>query len=193
MIFSAAFKVYSTVSARRFMTDLNAASELGLIDRTPHYNSIFNVLDRESLTPILHDLIARSALPLKSLEEQFAVDSTGFGVQSFYRHYSAKYGHDQISRDYLKLHAMIGTKTNVITAAVITDRNTHDAPVMPNLINNTVGRFTVKEISADNGYPAAKTSARLWASGRLRSWRSRQTRLARASRPSGTRRSTSSR
>jgi hypothetical protein len=83
MLFAAAFKVYSTVSARRFMTDLSTAQTLGFIDKTPHYNSIFNVLDRESLTPILKELITRSALPLRALETDFAVDSTGFGVQSF--------------------------------------------------------------------------------------------------------------
>ena len=46
MIFAAAFKVYSTVSARRFMTDLRTQPTLGMIDQTPHYNSIFNVLDK---------------------------------------------------------------------------------------------------------------------------------------------------
>ena len=34
------------------MTDLRGATSLGMIDKTPHYNSIFNVLDRESLTPL---------------------------------------------------------------------------------------------------------------------------------------------
>lgn len=42
MIFSATFKVYSTVSARRFMTDLREAQGKGFITKTPHYNSIFN-------------------------------------------------------------------------------------------------------------------------------------------------------
>ena len=65
MIFAATYKVYSTVSGRRFMTDLKAATDNGFIDKTPHYNSIFNVLDRESLTPVLQELITRSALPLK--------------------------------------------------------------------------------------------------------------------------------
>jgi transposase len=156
MIFSAAFKVYSTVSARRFMSDLRGATELGLIDRTPHYNSIFNVLDRESLTPILTELITRSALPLKSLDTNFAVDSTGFGTQCFYRHFSMKYGHDQYSRDYLKLHAMIGTKTNVVVAAVVTDRNTHDSPVLPELAATTAQHFDVEQISADKGYSSHK-------------------------------------
>ncbi len=45
MIFSATFKVYSTVSARRFMCDLRDAHGKGFIAKTPHYNSIFNYLE----------------------------------------------------------------------------------------------------------------------------------------------------
>jgi hypothetical protein len=41
-IFSVAFKVYSTVSGRRFMSDLREAKMRGFISKTPHYNSIFN-------------------------------------------------------------------------------------------------------------------------------------------------------
>jgi transposase len=134
------------------MSDLRAAAASGLIDRSPHYNSIFNILERESLTPILHALITRSALPLRALETDFAVDSTGFGLQAFYRHFSAKYGHDQFSRDYLKLHVMVGTKTNVITAAAVTDRNTHDAPMLPGLVAETANNFEIAQVSADKGY-----------------------------------------
>jgi transposase len=156
MLFAAAFKVYSTVSARRFMTDLSTAQTLGFIDKTPHYNSIFNVLDRESLTPILKELITRSALPLRALETDFAVDSTGFGVQSFYRHYSAKYGHDQIARDFLKLNAIIGVRTNVIAAAEVTDRCTHDSPILPGLVETTAQHFDVQEVSADKAYSGVR-------------------------------------
>jgi len=165
MLFAAAFKVYSTVSARRFMTDLSSAQALGFIDKTPHYNSIFNVLDRESLTPILQELITRSALPLHSLESEFAVDSTGFGLQSFYRHYSAKYGHDQMARDFLKLHAIIGTKTNVITAAQVTDRNTHDSPMLPALVETTAQQFTVAQVSADKAYSSHRNLETITAIG----------------------------
>ena len=152
MLFSAAFKVYSTVSARRFMTDLRAAADLGMIDKTPHYNSIFNVLDREDLTPILSELITRSAMPLKGLETQFAVDSTGFGTQSFYRHFSAKYGREQVTRDFIKLHAIIGARTNVIAAAKVTGREIGDAPVLPELAQTTAQNFTMEQVSADKGY-----------------------------------------
>jgi DDE family transposase/SWIM zinc finger len=152
MIFSACFKVYSTVSGRRFMSDLKTATNLGLIDRTPHYNSIFNVLDKESLTPILHDLITRAALPLKALETDFAVDSTGFGLQSFYRHFSAKYGRETERRKFLKVHACIGTKTNVVTAVKVTDEHDGDAPMLPALVTETAERFNVERVSADKAY-----------------------------------------
>jgi transposase len=165
MLFAAAYKVYSTVSARRFMTDLRAAAVKGDIDRVPHYNSIFNVLDREALTPILCDLITRSALPLKGLETQFAVDSTGFGTQCFYRHYNAKYGHDQYSRDYLKLHAIVGTKTNVVAAAHVTDRDTHDSPILPQLSQTAAQHFNVEQISADKGYSSHKNVSAIAALG----------------------------
>lgn len=152
MIFSAAFKVYSTVSGRRFMTDLRTATSLGMIDKTPHYNSIFNVLDKESLTPILQELITRAALPLRALETDFAVDSSGFGLQSFYRHFSAKYGRDTERRKFLKVHAMIGTKTNVVTSVVVTDEHDGDAPMLPALVTDTAGQFNAERVSADKAY-----------------------------------------
>jgi hypothetical protein len=98
---------------------------------------VLNVLDREDLTPILENLITRAALPLRDMETQFAIDSTGFGTQCFYRHFTAKYGHEQTYRDYVKLHAVIGTKTNVIAAAKVTDRNGADSPNLPALATKT--------------------------------------------------------
>jgi hypothetical protein len=44
-LFAATFKVYSTVSGRRFMSDLRESKERGFIEKVPHYNSIFNYLE----------------------------------------------------------------------------------------------------------------------------------------------------
>jgi transposase len=151
-LFSACFKVYSTASSRRFMTDLRAAHAAGLVTRPWHFNTVLKVIEDESLTPILHDLIAASAAPLKSVESTFAVDSTGFGTQSFYRHYSAKYGHDQIWRDFMKLHALIGTKTNVIAAVTVTGRDHHDSPQFRPLMEAGVQTFNIERVVADKGY-----------------------------------------
>jgi transposase len=152
MIFAAAFKVYSTVSGRRFMTDLRAACEQGLIDQTPHYNSIFNVIESESLTPILHDLITASSLPLKEVEQDFAADSTGFGTSQFFRYYSMKYRGEVEHHDWVKCHAMIGVKTNIVTAVAITERNANDYPQLYGLVNATSRNFTMREVSADKAY-----------------------------------------
>src|SRR5579863_5453888 len=65
MIFSSTFKIYSTFSGRRFMSDLRESKERGYIGTTPHYNSIFRYLESDALTPILSDLVIQSSLPLK--------------------------------------------------------------------------------------------------------------------------------
>src|SRR5258708_12025689 len=68
MIFSATFKIYSTFSGRRFMSDLREANQRGYICKAPHYNSSFRYLEDESLTPILQTLSTHIVLPLKALE-----------------------------------------------------------------------------------------------------------------------------
>jgi len=152
MLFAAAFKVYSTVSGRRFMTDLRHAQEQGLIERTPHYNSIFNVIEDETLTPILHDLITTSAAPLKEVEQDFAVDSTGFGTSQFFRYYSIKYQGEVEAHDWIKAHAMVGVKTNVVTAVRITERHGADFNELHPLAHKTAETFTMREVSADKAY-----------------------------------------
>jgi len=39
VVFAACYKVFSTLSGRRFMTDLRDAAQAGLISRVPHFNS----------------------------------------------------------------------------------------------------------------------------------------------------------
>lgn len=152
-VFSACFKVYSTVSSRRFMTDLRDAHAAGLVSRPWHFNTVLKVIEDPAITPTLYDLVSASAAPLQSVESHFAIDSTGFGTQCFYRHYSAKYGHDQYSRDYIKLHAMVGTTTNVIAAASITDRDAHDSlQFQPLLRTGARSGFNIREVSADKAY-----------------------------------------
>ena len=54
IIFAAAYKTYSTVSGRRFVSDLRDALAKGYISRMPSYNSIFDYFKMESLTPYLN-------------------------------------------------------------------------------------------------------------------------------------------
>jgi len=152
-IFSATFKVYSTVSGRRFMSDLRAAHDRGHVSRVPCYNSIFNVMDAEETDGVLDRLIVESALPLKALESSFACDSSGFSASRFDRWFDHKHGKQQIKRSWVKAHIMCGVKTNVVTALEIHGRDANDSPLLPPLLNATTGQgFDVQEVSGDLGY-----------------------------------------
>jgi transposase len=151
-VFSVVYKVYSTRSGRRFSCDLDDAKERGLIDRVPHYNSCFRYIENPALFPVLTDLIERTALPLKAVESQFAVDSTGFAYSRFVRWYSIKYNRFTAEKQWIKAHLCCGVKTNIVTAVEIHGRDTNDVPVLPALVDTTAKNFTMKEVSADKGY-----------------------------------------
>lgn len=151
-IFAACFKVYSTVSARRFMTDLREAHEQGMISKTPHFNSVLNALENPELTPILHDLIIETSAPLKAVETDFACDSTGFMASRITRWFDHKYGKPRYQHDWVKVHVMVGVKTNVVTAVEIHGKLAQDAPQLPALANRTAQTFTLREVSADKAY-----------------------------------------
>src|ERR1041385_8209134 len=156
MIFSSTYKIYSTVSGRRFATDLREAKQRGYLSCLPHYNSVFRYLESEALTPYLYELIALSAQPLTSVEEDFAVDSSGFSTGQFMRWLDVKYGKEEDRRQWLKLHLTCGVKTNIVTAVQVSDGYAHDYPFFKGLIDRTaeIG-FKMKEVSADKGYLGA--------------------------------------
>lgn|ERR1700733_4649481 len=151
-VFNAVFKVYSTVSQRRFMSDLREAQRRGLISKVPHFNSISNYLENPELMPILRELIHQSALPLKAVETDFAVDSSGFTTCHFTRWYDHKYGVVKQQHDWVKCHIMCGVKTNIVTAVEIHGRNTNDCKLLPALVETTAENFQIAEVSADKGY-----------------------------------------
>jgi transposase len=152
MVFSSALKVYSTVSGRRFMGDLDTALEKGYIARIPHYNSVFAYMENPDLTPILKRLVEVSSAPLKAVESSFAVDSSGFSASRFDRWYSEKYGKEKSKRQWVKAHLMCGVKTNVVTSVEITPSNANDSPYLAPLVDSTAKRFDIQEVSADKAY-----------------------------------------
>jgi len=155
-IFCACFKVYSTVSARRFMTDLREAQAKGFIRKTPHFNTIFNYLEDKHLTPILRELITRSSLPLNTVETDFAVDSSGFSTSRFVRWFDHKYGVARQEHDWVKVHLMCGVRTNVVTSVEIRDRRAADTKSLPYLVDMTAENFALREVSADKAYASAR-------------------------------------
>ena len=151
-LFAVTFKIYSTFSGRRFISDLTDAQAKGYISKTPHFNSIFNYLENPALTPILTELIVQSSLPLRAVETDFAVDSTGFTTSRFVRWFDHKYGAVRQEHDWVKCHIMCGVKTNVVTAVEIHDRNASDTKLLPPMVETTAKNFKIAEVSADKGY-----------------------------------------
>ncbi|MGD0443036.1 MAG: transposase [Edaphobacter sp.] len=154
-LFSAVFKVYSTVSGRRFMSDLTDAQGKGYIQKVPHFNTIFNYLEMPQLKSVLTGLIVESSLPLASVDTDFAVDSTGFGSNRFTTWYETKYGSVN-QHDWVKTHICCGVKTNVVTAVEISERNSHDAPFFPQLVRATAENFDIQKVLADKGYTSSR-------------------------------------
>ena len=120
-------------------------------------NKVNVILETPEITPYLHDLIIRSGLPLRAVETDFAVDSSGFSVSKFVRWFDEKYGRERSGKDWVKVHLCVGVKTGVVTGAAIYDRDANDCPILPELVRATAKNFTVGEVSAGKGYLSAET------------------------------------
>ena len=152
MIFCIAMKTYTRLSSRRLISDLEIANKLHYISRVPHFTTVMKYYDEEEVTPLLLELIKLSALPLKQVETEFAVDSSGFSTSVFGRWFDHKWGKEKDRRQFLKGHVMIGVKTNIITSIEITDSNGADCPLFTPLVKSTARHFKIKEVSADKAY-----------------------------------------
>lgn len=155
-VFAACYKIFSTVSGRRFMTDLRDAHAKGYISKLPHFNSIFNYLENPALTPILREMITETSLPLKSIEVDFACDSSGFTTSRFVRWFDHKYGAPRQQHEWVKCHLMCGVRTNIVTAVEIKDKDASDTKLLPAMVDATAKNFTLNEVSADKGYGSLK-------------------------------------
>jgi transposase len=151
-IFAMTYKVYSTFSSRRFHSDLADAYERGhLVNPVPGMK-VSSFFENADLTLVLRALIARSAMPLKAVETEFAVDSSGFSTSKFERWYDEKYGVHRSGRAWIKVHIAVGVKTNIVTAANILDRDAADCPQFAPLVGTTAANFAINEVSGDKAY-----------------------------------------
>jgi transposase len=151
-VFAATFKIYSTVSSRRFACDLQDAHESGYLTALMNGVSMSAYLENPALTPIFQRLILESSLPLRAVETVFAPDSTGLSTSRFIRWYDEKYGTERSSHDWVKAHANCGTKTQIVTAVEIAGRDTGDCPMFKPLVETTAQNFNVREVPADKAY-----------------------------------------
>lgn len=152
MVFASVYKVYVGFSARRFTTDLQEAETGGYVGKAAHFNSVNRYLASRDLTGILKDLVAVSSLPLKAVETDFAVDSSGFSTSTYARWQDAKYGGAKSRREYFKAHLIVGVETNIVTGVDISGRTVNDTYFLKPLVRATAENFTIREVSADKAY-----------------------------------------
>ena len=151
-VFCSVQKVYSQLSSRRAHSLFDHAVERDQINHSPHFNVVSKLLNREDLEPTLHEILRLTAQPLITVEELFAIDSSGFRTTRFGEYAEQKYNLKR-QHKWLKAHISVGVKTNVITSAVITDGDGADVSQFPSLVNATAQNgFIIKEMSADKAY-----------------------------------------
>lgn len=159
MAYNCVLKVYEGLSARRLDSDVRESHAKGLTDVDPHFTTVLRYLRSPEMTPVLRELVELSALPMRAVEQDFAVDSTGFTTCRFERWYDHKWGKERSQHKWVKLHAMTGVRTNVVTAVEITDGHSGDSPQFLPTLATTARNFPIREVSADKAYWAKKNMA----------------------------------
>jgi len=145
MVYACCLKTYLDFSSRRSESDIKLAQQLGYIDHVPHFNTILRYIRKPEMKQVLTKLIQMSALPLKEVESNFAMDASGFSiVMSFAWN---KVNRSSLERrKFKKAHIMVGTKTNVITHIEVTDGYLSDTKMFENLLSNTSRNFQIHEL-----------------------------------------------
>lgn len=115
---------------------------------------MLKVFETASVYPVLSDLVARSAAPLREVDTEFAVDSSKFSGSRFCRWLDEKYGVPRAEPTWVKAHVCCGARTTVIAAAEVLDKDSGDCPNLPPLVRATARFFNVKEVAADKAYPS---------------------------------------
>jgi transposase len=156
MAFAAVSKIYASLSARRFDSDVRENTAKGLTAQDPHFNSVLRYLRAPEMTPVLRGLVELSALPLKAVETDFAVDSTGFSTSRFVRWHDHKWGKEMTKREWVKLHAMCGVRTNIVTSVELSDWRSHDTNYFRPLVAQTAENFALRDVTADKAYSSKR-------------------------------------
>jgi len=152
IVFISALKVYSTFSLRRFMGFLDTAFEKGYVGQKCAYTTISEYMKDKSLTKVLHNLIELSSLPLVAVEQDFAIDSSGFSISKFGRFLSYKHRGDIRYKSWIKASVCCGVSTNIVTSVKLSGPHKGDSLYFEGLVKNTAKNFNIREMSADKAY-----------------------------------------
>ena len=175
VVFATVLKAYSGLSTRRNESLLAESVEHGYLRnvrlfsfggdgvdavpvsasetvRIPQFNTVAHFLRSDWLTPLLLELVTVTACPLRGLEHEFAVDGTGWSTRWYDRWLDYRLAAESDRQQWVKLHLVVGVKSNVIARAAISPGSHHDHPYFRPLVIETAKRFDVETVVADMGY-----------------------------------------
>lgn len=66
---------------------------------------------------------------------------------------------------FVKAHAMVGVRTNIVTSVEATPGNINDYPILPELLGSTTRGFDVARVCADKGYSGRSNLEAIRAAG----------------------------
>lgn len=152
VLYGMGLKVYANRSIRRSMSEIREAVNAGRMQAEPSFSTPMRHFERPDVTPVLRDLIVASALPLRDIEVDFAIDSSGFASTAYHRWFDHKWGNSKKETQWVKLHVMCGVRTNIITAADATPYQSADSPYLPQFLRITRENFRIGDVSGDAAY-----------------------------------------
>jgi hypothetical protein len=154
LAFCAVKKAHTGYSSRRNHGHILDAEQEGFIETAPGYNAANAFLNSPTAAGHLRRLVQLSAVPLAGIEESFAVDSTGFACGTYGSYRDFRYGEVR-KRSWVKLHACVGVRFNIVADALATPMHgagTGDVSNFAPLLDNVAKAFHVGEVSADKAY-----------------------------------------
>ena len=173
VVFATVEKVYSGLSSRRHEGDLKLSAQQGFVRNAPlwtpsgfdfgpvagssptfipQFNTVESYLRCSWLTALLLELVTLIARPLREVEHVFAIDGTGWGTRWYDRWFDAKEAPESERQQLVKLHLVVGVKSNIIARAAISPGNHHDSSYFKGLITETAKHFDVERVFGDLGY-----------------------------------------
>ena len=153
-LYCSILKVCSGLSERRSCGVYGNVSDRGLLGKGPSYNVASRALNRPEATAVLYRLLQLSAAPLAGLKDGGAIapDSTGVQTTSFGGWREEKHG-EKRQKKWLKVHAVVGTRTHVVIDARILEANNADSPQFTPLLQGALDAgFHPGSNLGDNGY-----------------------------------------
>ncbi len=128
----------------------------GIMGRVPNYAVPSRVFNMGGIEDVFVDLIQRSALPLKDLEDggTVAIDSSGFCTTCRGSYCTETHNPGRKHR-FLKAHVVVGVKTHIILNVTVTDESGADHPQFVPLLEGMKGAgFNPAIVVADRAYPS---------------------------------------